>query len=174
MSAAKAISDHLRDWLVGNTGPWVSMAVYSSGNGYPTIPDNLFFSLPVKCSNGRIEIVSGLQLSSQTEAGIEKTVKELMDERGEALSFLESSGKKVNILIIIWGFLINLSKDYTFKALKIIFSIKIVQSSLFLFPFINCKHLHKSSSSLHLKSSTNQPCFLKASTINPESIFKLL
>lgn len=90
MSAAKAIADHLRDWLRGTSTSWVSMGVYSTGNPYPSIPDDLYFSLPVTCSNGRIEMVAGLQLSAQTEAGLEKTVKELMDERREALSFLEA------------------------------------------------------------------------------------
>ena len=97
MSAAKAISDHLRDWLRGTPieGTWVSMAVHSSGCGYPAIPEDLFFSLPVTCSNGQWSVVSGLTLSPETEKGIEKTVKELMAERSEALSFLESS--KVNM-----------------------------------------------------------------------------
>ena len=94
MSAAKAIADHLRDWLRG-TLSWVSMAVYSTGCGYPSIPDDLYFSMPVTCSNGQWSVVGWLTLSSQTEAGIEKTVKELMDERTEALSFLQ---QKVNIL----------------------------------------------------------------------------
>lgn len=91
MSAAKAVADHLRDWLRGTPieSPWVSMAVYSSGCGYPSIPDDLFFSLPVTCKNGQWSVVGGLALSPATEEGIEKTVKELMDERKEALSFLQ-------------------------------------------------------------------------------------
>lgn len=94
MSAAKAIADHLRDWLRGTaTDSWVSMAVYSTGCGYPAIPDDLFFSLPVTCANGQWSVVGGLALSQQTENGIERTVKELMDERSEALSFLQN---KVN------------------------------------------------------------------------------
>ena len=94
MSAAKAIADHLRDWLRGtSSSPWVSMGVYSTGCGYPSIPDDLYFSLPVTCSNGNWSVVGGLTLSQQTETGIEKTVKELLDERNEALSFLQ---QKVN------------------------------------------------------------------------------
>merc|ERR1711973_469392 len=34
MSAAKAIGDHLRDWINGSSGRWVSMAVNSTGNKY--------------------------------------------------------------------------------------------------------------------------------------------
>lgn len=93
MSAAKAIADHLRDWLRGTSfdSSWISMAVYSSGCGYPSIPDDLFFSLPVTCKNGQWNVVGGLQISPEAESGIEKTVKELLDERREALSFLEQS-----------------------------------------------------------------------------------
>lgn len=93
MSAAKAISDHLRDWLRGTPveGSWVSMAVHSSGCGYPSIPQDLFFSLPVTCKNGEWSVVGGLRLSAETEKGIERTVAELMAERSEALSFLQNS-----------------------------------------------------------------------------------
>ena len=94
MSAAKAIADHLRDWLCGNSSSlWVSMGVYSSGCGYPSIPDDLYFSLPVTCSNGNWSVVGGLTLSPQTEAGLEKTAQELLDERKEALSFLQQKVK---------------------------------------------------------------------------------
>ena len=93
MSAAKAISDHLRDWLRGTPvdGNWVSMAVHSSGCGYPSIPEDLFFSLPVTCKNGQWRVVSGLTLSEETEKGIERTVGELMAERSEALLFLQNT-----------------------------------------------------------------------------------
>jgi malate dehydrogenase len=114
MSAAKAIGDHLRDWLRGNmSDKWVSMGVYSTGNGYPSIPDDLYFSLPVTCTNGQISVVGGLQLSSQTEAGIEKTVKELMEEKGEALSFLQTTTqqKVTSSLLISRSRSIILSKD---------------------------------------------------------------
>jgi malate/lactate dehydrogenase len=97
MSAAKAIADHLRDWLRGtSTCPWVSMGVYSTGCGYPSIPDDLYFSLPVTCSNGDWSVVGGLSLSPRTETGIEKTVQELLDERNEALSFLQQKVKVNN------------------------------------------------------------------------------
>lgn len=99
MSAAKAIADHLRDWLRGTTDSWVSMAVYSTGCGYPSIPDDLYFSFPVTCSNGQWSVVGGLSLSDRTEKGIERTVKELLDERREALSFLQQTVKNYYNLI---------------------------------------------------------------------------
>ena len=48
MSAAKAIGDHLRDWICGSNGRWVSMAVNSTGNSY-NIPEGLIYSFPVTC-----------------------------------------------------------------------------------------------------------------------------
>ena len=120
MSAAKAIADHLRDWLRGSCcndeTDWVSMAVYSTGNGYPSIPDDLFFSFPVVCRIGGVfSIVGGLHLSEQTERGIEKTVQELLDERNEALAFLESNKvgklKFQNFLSSSYFFLVNLQKS---------------------------------------------------------------
>ena len=98
MSAAKAISDHLRDWLRGTPieGNWVSMAVHSSGCGYPSVPEDLFFSLPVTCKNGEWSVVTGLTISSETEKGIDRTVKELMAERSEALSFLQNTQQVTN------------------------------------------------------------------------------
>lgn len=89
MSAAKAISDHLRDWLRGTTDSWVSMAVYSTGCGYPQVPDDLYFSLPVTCSAGSWSPVRSLLLSGETELGIERSAQELLAERNEALSFLQ-------------------------------------------------------------------------------------
>jgi malate/lactate dehydrogenase len=48
MSAAKAICDHLRDWLVGTPeGEIVSMAVPSDGSY--GIQEGVIFSFPVTC-----------------------------------------------------------------------------------------------------------------------------
>ena len=60
MSAAKAICDHLRTWLVDGTpdGEYTSMAVYSNGE-YGTAP-GVMFSFPCTCANGDYEIVQGL------------------------------------------------------------------------------------------------------------------
>ena len=95
MSAAKAIADHLRDWIVGgnDADDWQSMAVYSTGCGYASVPENLYFSLPVNClPGGRWSCVPSLSLSPLCEAGIKATAAELVAERDEALAFLQQEG----------------------------------------------------------------------------------
>lgn len=60
-SAASAICDHVRDWLIGTRrGEWVSMGVISDGSY--GIPEGICFSFPVACSEGRWAIVQGLRL----------------------------------------------------------------------------------------------------------------
>ena len=55
MSAAKAIGDHLRDWVLGSNGRWVSMAVNSTGNKY-NVPEGLIYSFPVTTNSKRLEV----------------------------------------------------------------------------------------------------------------------
>jgi malate/lactate dehydrogenase len=63
MSAAKAIGDHLHDWIVGSEGRWVSMAVTSDGNKYG-VPEGLIYSFPVTCQ-GKISLLfSKLKINS--------------------------------------------------------------------------------------------------------------
>ena len=59
LSAAAAIRDHLRDWVLGTPeGEFVSMAVWSTGQGYG-IPDGLIYSYPVTCKGGAYSVVAG-------------------------------------------------------------------------------------------------------------------
>lgn len=56
LSAAGAICDHVRDWLLGSRrGDWVSMGVASDGSY--GVPPGLFFSFPVTCQHGSWQIV---------------------------------------------------------------------------------------------------------------------
>jgi malate dehydrogenase len=56
LSAAAAICDHVRDWLLGTPqGEWVSMGVASDGSY--GVPDGLVFSFPVTCEHGHWHIV---------------------------------------------------------------------------------------------------------------------
>ncbi len=83
-SAANAICDHVRDWVLGTKeGEIVSMGVYSNGE-YDT-PKDIIFSFPVTISNGEWKIVEGLKLSSFTKQKLEETSKELMEEKELAL-----------------------------------------------------------------------------------------
>merc|ERR1711991_109417 len=78
MSAAKAISDHLRIWLVDGTqeGEYVSLGVYS--NGAYGRSNDIIFSFPCECKNGDYTIVKNLTLNQETKNGILISEKELL------------------------------------------------------------------------------------------------
>ncbi|CBH18138.1 cytosolic malate dehydrogenase, putative [Trypanosoma brucei gambiense DAL972] len=83
LSAAKAIVDHVHDWMLGTpSGTHVSMAVYSDGNPYG-VPGGLIFSFPVTCSGGEWQIVSGLNVTPAISERIKATTTELEEERRE-------------------------------------------------------------------------------------------
>lgn len=85
MSAAKAICDHLRSWFNGTEGDdWVSMGVMS--NGSYGIDSDLVFSFPVRIDkNKNWTIVQDLDINDWARGLIEKTQKELVEERNDAL-----------------------------------------------------------------------------------------
>jgi len=85
MSAAKAICDHLRSWWNGTEGDdWVSMGVMS--NGSYGIDSDLVFSFPVRIDkNKNWTIVQDLDVNDWARGLIEKTQKELVEERNDAL-----------------------------------------------------------------------------------------
>lgn len=80
-SAANAAIDHVRTWAFG-TEPddWVSMAVPSEAGEYG-IPANLIFSYPVRCADGRYEVVNGLDFDDFGRQKLEVTTNELLEER---------------------------------------------------------------------------------------------
>lgn len=83
MSAAKAASDHMRDWWQGTRpGKFVSMGVISDGS-YGA-PKDVIFSFPVTIANKEWKIVQGLPQDDFSKNLLEKTGKELMEERQEA------------------------------------------------------------------------------------------
>lgn len=88
MSAAKAIGDHLRDWICGSNGRWVSMAVNSTGNTY-SIPEGLIYSFPVTCEAGKWTPVTGLTISDFSREKLTATANELAEEKKFALEFLK-------------------------------------------------------------------------------------
>jgi len=81
MSAAKAIRDHLHDWLHGTPeGEFVSMGVWSDGSY--GVEKDLIFSFPVSCSaGGQYSIVKGVAISDEARTQIKKTENELISER---------------------------------------------------------------------------------------------
>jgi len=78
-SAAKAICDHMRDWVNGTNGTMISMAVDSTGNSYG-VPDGLFYSFPVMCSGGTWTIIDGLPIDDFSRAKMTATAEELKEE----------------------------------------------------------------------------------------------
>jgi malate dehydrogenase len=78
-SAASAAIDHMRDWVKGTDGRWVSMAV-ASDDSYG-IPPNLVYGFPVTCSAGKYEIVKDLDVDDFSRERMKISLTELEEER---------------------------------------------------------------------------------------------
>jgi malate dehydrogenase len=78
-SAASAAIDHVRDWVTGTDGGWVSMGVPSDGSY--RIPEGLISGFPCTCAGGAYSIVEGLELDDFSRGKIDASVAELTDER---------------------------------------------------------------------------------------------
>ncbi|KAF0852930.1 mitochondrial bacterial type malate dehydrogenase [Andalucia godoyi] len=79
-SAANAAIAHVRDWVLGTNGRIVSMGIPSDGNPYG-VKEGLLFGFPVTCQNGQYKIVEGLQWDEFGKGAIERTIKELQEEK---------------------------------------------------------------------------------------------
>jgi malate dehydrogenase len=78
-SAANAAIDHVRDWVLGTNGKWVTMGISSDGSY--GIPEKTQFGFPVTCANGKFEIVKGLDIDAFSQERINITLNELLEER---------------------------------------------------------------------------------------------
>ncbi|MBS3958981.1 MAG: malate dehydrogenase [Xanthomonadaceae bacterium] len=78
-SAANAAIDHVRDWVLGSNGRWVTMGIPSDGSY--GIPKDVMYGVPVVCENGRYEIVQGLAIDDYSREMMDKTLAELEEER---------------------------------------------------------------------------------------------
>jgi malate dehydrogenase len=86
-SAASAAIDHMHDWALGtSTDDWVSMAIPADGS-YGFEP-SIIYSYPVRCRNGKYEIVQGLSINAFSRERMEATEAELRDERAAIESLL--------------------------------------------------------------------------------------
>jgi len=85
-SAANAAISHMRDWASGNSD-WLSIGQISSKNPYG-VSEDIIFSFPSRCSNGIFEMVSDIEISDSIKSFIEKTEKELVEERDSVLDLL--------------------------------------------------------------------------------------
>jgi malate dehydrogenase len=86
-SAASAAIDHMRDWALGTPGDdWVSMAIPADGS-YDIEP-GIIYSYPCRCSQGKYEIVQGLDISDFSRERMAATEAELREERAAIADLL--------------------------------------------------------------------------------------
>ena len=87
-SAANAACDHVHDlWFGTKQGKYASMAVISDGNSYG-IPDGIMYSFPTSIGpGGKWSVVNGLEITQFSREKMDKTAKELLEERKMALGF---------------------------------------------------------------------------------------
>ncbi|WAT14236.1 malate dehydrogenase [Xanthomonas fragariae] len=78
-SAANAAIDHVRDWVLGSNGKWVTMGVPSDGSY--GIPEGVIFGFPVTTANGEYTLVKDLPIDDFSQKYIDKTLAELEEER---------------------------------------------------------------------------------------------
>ena len=78
-SAANAAIDHIRDWVLGTNGKWVTMGIPSDGSY--GIPQDVMYGYPVTCQNGEYTIVQGLAIDDFSREMMNKTLAELEEER---------------------------------------------------------------------------------------------
>jgi len=86
-SAASSAIDHMRDWALGTPGDdWVSMAIPADGS-YDIEP-GIIYSYPCRCSQGKYEIVQGLDISDFSRERMAATEAELREERAAIADLL--------------------------------------------------------------------------------------
>ncbi len=86
-SAANAAIDHVRDWVLGSNGRWVSMGLPSDGDY--GVPQDIIFGVPVICEGGEIKRVKGLEIDEFSKERIAHTLKELTEEQEAVASLLK-------------------------------------------------------------------------------------
>ncbi|MCL2876725.1 MAG: malate dehydrogenase, partial [Betaproteobacteria bacterium] len=78
-SAANAAIDHMRDWMLGSNGEWVTMGVPSDGSY--GIPEGIIYGFPTTTENGEYTIIQGLDIDAFSRDRMTKTLNELLEER---------------------------------------------------------------------------------------------
>ena len=79
-SAANATIDHMRDWVLG-TDQWVSMSVPTDGSY--GVPEGIVSSFPCTVTDGRYEIVQGVELNDFSRERIMASAARLESERDQ-------------------------------------------------------------------------------------------
>ena len=78
-SAANAAIDHIRDWVLGSNGKWVTMGIPSDGSY--GIPEGIVYGFPVTTQNGEYTLVQGLEIDAFSRERMDNTLNELLEER---------------------------------------------------------------------------------------------
>ncbi|MGA1253526.1 MAG: malate dehydrogenase [Burkholderiaceae bacterium] len=78
-SAANAAIDHMRDWVLGTAGRWVTMGIAS--NGDYEIPKDVMYGFPGTCANGEYSVVQGLEIDAFSRERMTHTLNELLEEQ---------------------------------------------------------------------------------------------
>ena len=85
-SAANAAIDHMRDWLMGSNGKWVTMGVASDGSY--GIPAETMYGVPVTTANGEYTLVRDLPIDDFSRERMNVTLQELNEERAGVAAML--------------------------------------------------------------------------------------
>jgi malate dehydrogenase len=85
-SAANAAIDHIRDWVLGSNGKWVTMGVPSEGDY--GIPAGVMYGFPCTTANGKYSIVKGLEIDAFSRERMDNTLKEIEEERAAVAHLL--------------------------------------------------------------------------------------
>lgn len=78
-SAANAAIDHMRDWVLGSNGRWVTMGIPS--NEAYGIPKDLLYGFPVTTANGEYTLVSDLEIDAFSRERMDLALQELLEEQ---------------------------------------------------------------------------------------------
>jgi malate dehydrogenase len=85
-SAANAAIGHVRDWILGSGGKWVTMGVASDGSY--GIPQDVMYGVPVITEGGEYTRVTGLEIDAFSREKMDATLKELEEERAGVAALL--------------------------------------------------------------------------------------
>jgi malate dehydrogenase len=85
-SAANAAIDHVRDWVLGTGGRWVTMGIPSDGSY--GIPQDVVYGVPVTTAGGKYTMVADLPIDDFSRERMNFTLKELEEERAGVASLL--------------------------------------------------------------------------------------
>ncbi len=88
-SAANAALEHMRDWTIGKSHDWLSMAVPSDGSY--DIPQGIVYSFPVHVGAGHYTIAQDIPIDEFSRQRMQATLQELEEERDAVKPMLKES-----------------------------------------------------------------------------------